>query len=125
MKKYALRLKDEFRHLHGGRWRTRHIREERTMWTEGAAVVGIPVRWRTEDRKQLRKKYKPGQKLMIARTEIEPASPGQKRKKVINTKEYKVIDTYEHNVLCKNEKGTRECFKYFELEQIAVQQERP
>ena len=94
------------------------------MWMEGA-VVGIPVRWRTEDRKQLRKKYKPGQKLMIARTQIEPASPGQKRKKVTNTQEYEVIDTYEHNVLCKNEKGTRECFKYFELEQIAVQEERP
>ena len=62
---------------------------------------------------------------MIARTEIEPASPGQKRKKVTNTQEYEVIDTYEHNVLCKNETGTRECFKYFELEQIAVQKERP
>ncbi len=81
-------------------------------------VVG--VRWRTEDRKRLRKKYKPGQKFMIARTEIEPASPGEKRKKIIRTEEWEAVEKHKYHLLCKNEKGTRECFDYFLLEQVVV-----
>ena len=94
------------------------------MWMEGT-VVGIPVRCRVEDRKRLKKKYKIGQKIMIAKTEIEPASPGEKRKKIIRAEEWEVVEKHKYHLLCKNEKGTRESFKYFELEQIAVQKERP
>lgn len=94
------------------------------MWMEGA-VVGIPVRWRVEDRKRLKKKYKIGQKITIAAAEIEPAGPGEKRKKIIRTEEWEVVEKHKYHLLCKNEKGTRESFDYFLLEQITVQEERP
>lgn len=94
------------------------------MWMEGA-VVGIPVRWRAEDRKRLKKKYKIGQKITIAAAEIEPAGPGEKRKKIIRTEEWEVVEKHKYHLLCKNEKGTRESFDYFLLEQITVQEERP
>ena len=93
------------------------------MWTEGA--VELPVRWRKEDRRKLKKKYQIGQKIRIIKTEIEPATPVEKRKKVFCTEEWEVVEKHKYHLLCKNEKGTRESFGYFELEQIAVQQERP
>lgn len=87
--------------------------------------MGIPVRWRVEDKKRLAKKYEIGQKITIAATEIEPASPGEKRKKIIRTEEWEVIEKHKYHLLCRNEKGTRESFDYFSLERIAVQKERP
>ena len=93
------------------------------MWMEGAVV--IPVRWRVEDRKRLKKKHKIGQKIRIIKTEIEPATPVEKRKKVFCTEEWEVVEKHKYHLLCKNEKGTRESFDYFLLEQITVQEERP
>lgn len=92
------------------------------MWMESAVV--IPVRWRVEDRKRLKKKYKIGQKIRIIKTEIEPATPVEKRKKVFCTEEWEVVAKHKYHLLCKNEKGTRESFDYFLLEQITVQEER-
>ena len=65
-----------YRSQRGGRWSTGRIRkeEEKIMWM-GGTVVGIPVRWRVEDRKRLKEKYKIGQKIRIIKTEIEPATP--------------------------------------------------
>lgn len=86
---------------------------------------GLPIRWRVEDRKRLTKKYEIGQKITIVKTEIGPASREEKREKIIRAEAWEVIEKHKHHVLCRNEKGTRESFKYFELEQIAVQKERP
>ena len=91
---------------------------------DAGIIVNQPIRWKTEDLKRIRKKYKSGRKIMVKVEEFE-SGPEFGRKKSIRFEEFEVIATYPFHVLCKNSKGTRQSFGYFELEQIVVQEERP
>lgn len=91
---------------------------------DAGIIVNQPIRWKTEDLKRIRKKYQSGRKIMVKVEEFE-SGPEFGRKKSIRFEEFEVIATYPFHVLCKNSKGTRQSFGYFELEQIVVQEERP
>lgn len=73
-------------------------------------VFIVPTRFRTQDITYLRKKYKPGTKLIV--TAIRENGEHQHK-----SKEVTVLQTFRHHVSCVDKYGQRESFGYFELEQ--------
>lgn len=82
------------------------------------------MRFRTSDLKKLRKKYRAGQNIEIERKELDYGGRNGGIRKTVRCETCVIRETYPHHVLVVNERGSRECFTYYELETIVKRPER-
>lgn len=78
------------------------------------------TRFRVEDLRGLRKKYRAGREIRVKVEEIEYGVNGARKRKVTHSETLTVVKPYEWFALCVNEYGTRECIGFFELEKIYI-----
>lgn len=74
-----------------------------------------PVRYRIEDLKWLRMKYKPGMRLQITTINVDGTEAAKAERK-----RYTVVRQYPYHVSCQDSRGHLRSFGYFELEQQAT-----
>lgn len=87
-------------------------------------VAQRSMSFRTSDLRRLRKKYRPGQKIEIERTELDYGGRDGGIRKKVRCETCMICETYPHHVLVVNEYGSRECFSYYDLETIVKRPER-
>lgn len=90
-------------------------RRKRADNTLTVKAILIPVRYTKDDIKWMRKKYKPGQVLEIAKLKVDGEEICRPQRK-----KYMVVATFPFHVSCADQYGRRESFGYFELEQVVV-----
>lgn len=76
------------------------------------------VKFTVSDIPSLRRKYRPGQKLVIRKMMHPKGDQGAAAVPI--RKRYTVVEVYEHHLSCVDGSGMRESFNYIELEQCVV-----
>lgn len=73
------------------------------------------ITYRAQDVKWLRKKYRIGQQILLIQSQQDGSGHVHKKEKW-----YTVIEKSKHVLLCRDDNGFRESFKYFDLEKLVV-----
>lgn len=75
----------------------------------------LSIVYRERDKSWIRKKYRPGQRLLILGD-----SEMTEGKKTVKRRWYTVVERYRNHLSCIDDYGNRESFDYFDLEKIVV-----
>lgn len=76
----------------------------------------LSIVYRERDKSWIRKKYRPGQRILI----LEEGETLTGRK-TVKQKWYTVVELYRNHLSCKDDFGHRESFCYFDLERRVIE----